>query len=106
MTVPAAAGGPAAAAADEPQWRSVQWYGGAMQAQLPARFTDVSDVRPVPDHQEVCVLLCGGWFVRCAGSRAPSASLGGTTRVLMLLLPMLCCCCRCGVTPTRMSQSS
>lgn len=28
-------------------------FGGAMRISLPSRFMDVSDVRPVPDHQEV-----------------------------------------------------
>ncbi|KAG2445043.1 hypothetical protein HYH02_008911 [Chlamydomonas schloesseri] len=28
-------------------------WGGAVEAQLPARMLDVSDMRPVPDHQEV-----------------------------------------------------
>jgi hypothetical protein len=32
---------------------TVSLFGGAMQAQFPARLVDVSDFRPVPDHQEV-----------------------------------------------------
>lgn len=28
-------------------------FGGAIEAQIPSRFIDVSDFRPVPDHQEV-----------------------------------------------------
>jgi hypothetical protein len=27
-------------------------YGGAAQLSFPQRFTDISDFRPVPDHQE------------------------------------------------------
>jgi hypothetical protein len=43
-----------AATPDQPDaWREVQLWGGAVLAQLPARFADVSDVREVPDHQEV-----------------------------------------------------
>ncbi|KAF6263329.1 hypothetical protein COO60DRAFT_455417 [Scenedesmus sp. NREL 46B-D3] len=34
-------------------WRPVELYGGAIAAQFPNRFVDVSDFRPVPDHQEV-----------------------------------------------------
>ncbi|WIA22949.1 hypothetical protein OEZ86_009880 [Tetradesmus obliquus] len=34
-------------------WRPVELYGGAIIAQFPERFVDVSDFRPVPDHQEV-----------------------------------------------------
>ena len=30
-----------------------QLYGGAVQLSMPHRFQDVSDFRPVPDHQEV-----------------------------------------------------
>ena len=35
-------------------------FGGAIEMEIPARFEDVSDFRPVPDHQEVrmcCVLV-------------------------------------------------
>jgi hypothetical protein len=35
------------------KWRVCALYGGAMRCCVPARFVDVSDVRPVPDHQEV-----------------------------------------------------
>ena len=28
-------------------------YGGAMSIALPQRFVDISDFRPIPDHQEV-----------------------------------------------------
>jgi hypothetical protein len=35
------------------KWRPVELYGGAITAQFPERFVDVSDFRPVPDHQEV-----------------------------------------------------
>eukprot|EP00878_Enallax_costatus_P012874 GHUV01013442.1.p1 GENE.GHUV01013442.1~~GHUV01013442.1.p1 ORF type:complete len:198 (+),score=55.92 GHUV01013442.1:334-927(+) len=34
-------------------WRDVSLFGDAMNARLPRRFVDVSDFRPVPDHQEV-----------------------------------------------------
>lgn len=34
-------------------WRTVPLFGGAMECELPERFLDVSDFRPVPDHQEV-----------------------------------------------------
>jgi hypothetical protein len=33
--------------------RKVQLYGGMASIDLPARMTNVSDVRPIPDHQEV-----------------------------------------------------
>ena len=28
-------------------------YGGAVQLTIPHRFVDISDFRPIPDHQEV-----------------------------------------------------
>jgi hypothetical protein len=37
-------------------WKAVELFGGAITANFPQRFGDISDVRPVPDHQEVCVL--------------------------------------------------
>ncbi|GBF95934.1 hypothetical protein Rsub_08057 [Raphidocelis subcapitata] len=40
-----------AEAAEPLQTRSL--FGGAMEMAMPARFLDVSDVRPVPDNQEV-----------------------------------------------------
>jgi len=49
MTIPSAA---------EEEWHDIQLYGGAMQARLPMRFKDVSDFRPVPDHQEVHITSC------------------------------------------------
>jgi hypothetical protein len=33
--------------------RKVQLYGGMASVDLPSRMTDISDFRPVPDHQEV-----------------------------------------------------
>lgn len=33
--------------------QTVQLFGGAAEIALPSRFTDVSNVRPVPDNQEV-----------------------------------------------------
>lgn len=48
MTVPA----------PESDWRNVALFGGAIIARLPLRFLDISDLRPVPDHQEVCCSLC------------------------------------------------
>jgi Ran-interacting Mog1 protein len=33
--------------------REVALFGGAARVMLPARMEDVSDFRPVPDHQEV-----------------------------------------------------
>ena len=38
--------------ADDPL-KKVPLFGGAISAQLPARYVDVSDFRPVPDNQEV-----------------------------------------------------
>ena len=38
--------------ADDPS-KKVPLFGGAISAQLPARYVDVSDFRPVPDNQEV-----------------------------------------------------
>lgn len=40
----------------EASWRPVALFGGAITANIPERFIDVSDFRPVPDHQEVLVL--------------------------------------------------
>lgn len=41
------------------QWERRELFGGAITAELPARLTDVSDFRPVPDHQEVrCSTPC------------------------------------------------
>lgn len=34
-------------------WKAVELFGGAITAKFPERFGDISDVRPVPDHQEV-----------------------------------------------------
>ncbi|KAL6764755.1 hypothetical protein V8C86DRAFT_2469535 [Haematococcus lacustris] len=34
-------------------WVDRPLFGGAMLLPLPARMTDISDIRPVPDHQEV-----------------------------------------------------
>ena len=34
-------------------------YGGAVEMDIPVRFEDVSDFRPVPDHQEVRI----GWYL-------------------------------------------
>jgi Ran-interacting Mog1 protein len=33
--------------------RKVQVFGGMASIDLPARMTDISDFRPVPDHQEI-----------------------------------------------------
>jgi hypothetical protein len=38
--------------ADDPS-KKTPLFGGAISAQLPARYVDVSDFRPVPDNQEV-----------------------------------------------------
>lgn len=32
-------------------------FGSAIRASIPSRFQDVSDFRPVPDHQEVMIRL-------------------------------------------------
>lgn len=37
-------------------WKDAELFGGAITARLPIRFGDISDVRPVPDHQEVRTL--------------------------------------------------
>ena len=37
-------------------------YGGAAQLSFPQRFTDISDFRPVPDHQEARV--CAGALLK------------------------------------------
>ena len=36
-------------------YRSIDLFGGALTAALPSSFTDVSDIRQVPDHQEVWI---------------------------------------------------
>ena len=43
----------------EEQLISRAQFGGAIEIDIPARFEDVSDFRPVPDHQEVrfCCLV-------------------------------------------------
>jgi hypothetical protein len=46
-------GDAAAATVTAPTFTPRPWFGGAMSASLPATFLDASDVRPVPDHQEV-----------------------------------------------------
>ena len=33
-------------------------FGGTVEMSLPQRFVDVSDYRPVPDHQEVSFIQC------------------------------------------------
>ena len=63
LPLPATARDAAAAAAAAPAtvtydpqapWvQRVPWFGGAMSASLPATFLDASDLRPVPDHQEM-----------------------------------------------------
>lgn len=35
------------------EWAAEPLFGGAMELELPLRFTDISKYRPVPDHQEV-----------------------------------------------------
>mmetsp|Transcript_9264 Transcript_9264/g.20604 ORF Transcript_9264/g.20604 Transcript_9264/m.20604 type:complete len:187 (+) Transcript_9264:66-626(+) len=35
------------------EWHAVPWYGGAILCDLPSSFQDASEVRQVPDHQEV-----------------------------------------------------
>ena len=37
---------------------STDLYGGALTAALPAGWIDASDLRPVPDNQEVCDTAC------------------------------------------------
>lgn len=37
--------------------RAVELFGGAIIANIPERFVDVSDFRPVPDHQEVPIKI-------------------------------------------------
>lgn len=46
--------------APEANWRTVELFGGALSAQIPERFSDVSDFRPVPDHQEVDLRKAAG----------------------------------------------
>lgn len=41
------------APATDAAWKAVDLFGGAITAQFPQCFGDISDVRPVPDHQEV-----------------------------------------------------
>ena len=38
--------------------RQVPLYGGALSVELPRSFTDASELREVPDHQEVWVDTC------------------------------------------------
>ncbi|KAH9826379.1 Ran-interacting Mog1 protein [Teratosphaeria destructans] len=35
------------------EYRQIELFGGAIAAKLPSTFADVSDIRQVPDHQEV-----------------------------------------------------
>lgn len=37
---------------EEEQFKSRELFGGAILIDVPARFADISDYRPVPDHQE------------------------------------------------------
>ena len=34
-------------------FKNIELFGGALSASVPASFADVSDIRQVPDHQEV-----------------------------------------------------
>lgn len=50
-------------------------YGGALEMDIPVRFEDISEFRPVPDHQEV--RLCSCLSKRQFRAGAISASLAG-----------------------------
>lgn len=45
-------------------------FGGALEMDIPVRFEDISDFRPVPDHQEVrvCSCLAQHHFAVCTSS--------------------------------------
>ena len=61
-------------------------YGGALEMDIPVRFEDISDFRPVPDHQEVRVNPCLAQHRIRAG--ASPASLAGLDR--RFLGPITC----------------
>ncbi len=50
---------------------SVELFGGAMLMSMPACFKDVSEFRPVPDHQEVSI----GWH-RCLQGTGMGQKMG------------------------------
>lgn len=50
-----------------------QLYGGAAQLAVPQRFADISDFRPIPDHQEV-----RGWEAASSPSRRQEWSAAAT----------------------------
>lgn len=86
-------------------WKPVELFGGAIAAQFPERFGDISDVRPVPDHQEVSMicsgdsrtrntvafpsLLQGSQRVLCA---CPSSQATASSMLQANCLPLLSCC--------------
>jgi len=37
------------------KYKSIELYGGAFSLTVPERFVDISDYRPIPDHQEVYI---------------------------------------------------
>eukprot|EP00951_Prasinocladus_malaysianus_P005214 scaffold37076_cov34-Prasinocladus_malaysianus.AAC.1 len=61
------------------EWAAEPLFGGAMQMELPLRFNDISNFRPVPDHQEVSpqhgVCRCNAGPV--SGSRNPGEQANG-----------------------------
>lgn len=50
-----------------------QLFGGAFDMSMPARFADISNFRPVPDNQEVCLLAFAPSCFSCS-SRTLSES--------------------------------
>jgi hypothetical protein len=68
-------------------WRTVELYGGAITTQFPERFVDVSDFRPVPDHQEVR----SDEMTETSRARAGLLLLLLLLLVLLLLLLLLLC---------------
>jgi len=48
-------------------------YGGALTAALPAGWIDASDLRPVPDNQEVCDTACAAALPAARRLTAPSS---------------------------------
>jgi hypothetical protein len=65
-------------------WRTVELYGGAITTQFPERFVDVSDFRPIPDHQEV---------------RGDEMTETSTARAGLLLLLELLLLCNASASP-------
>ncbi len=76
-------------------------FGGAMQISLPARMLDVSDFRPVPDHQEASTTRV------IQSTRAVDRSCISYSHHACIMLSASTCttCCRCLQTAALINHS-